>query len=132
MLGMLFILFRKYRDQKSSLIKAFYRDGVSYFACLSAAALTNIVLNVASVNSPGSTCILVRSLSYKCILGQPEAVLHAILSTRMLLHLRSVANGQANGVPGSNDEKWGAVYNTAGREYSIGHGRSDISTMRFA
>ncbi|KAJ2915172.1 hypothetical protein MD484_g5225, partial [Candolleomyces efflorescens] len=45
MLGMMFIMFRKYKAYRSSLITAFLRDGIGYFVCLSALATANIVLN---------------------------------------------------------------------------------------
>jgi hypothetical protein len=35
MVGMLFIMYRKYKAHRSSLIKAFYRDGIGYFVVLS-------------------------------------------------------------------------------------------------
>ena len=39
MLGMLFIMYRKYEAYRSSLVKAFYRDGIGYFVCLSGEGL---------------------------------------------------------------------------------------------
>jgi hypothetical protein len=35
MLGMLYIIFRKYKTHSSSLLTAFSRDGAGYFLCLS-------------------------------------------------------------------------------------------------
>ncbi|RXW13660.1 hypothetical protein EST38_g12195 [Candolleomyces aberdarensis] len=58
MLGMLFIMFRQYNALRSSLIKTFYRDGIGYFVCLSALALTNLVLNFAPGISSGYRFIL--------------------------------------------------------------------------
>jgi hypothetical protein len=37
---MLFIMYRKYKAHRSSLIKAFYRDGIGYFVVLSGRFLT--------------------------------------------------------------------------------------------
>ncbi|KAJ2912883.1 hypothetical protein MD484_g7543, partial [Candolleomyces efflorescens] len=47
MLGMLFIMYQKYQAHRSSLINAFYRDGIGFFMGLSVLALTNVVLNFA-------------------------------------------------------------------------------------
>lgn len=35
MLGMLFVMYRRYRAYRSSLINTFYRDGIGYFVLLS-------------------------------------------------------------------------------------------------
>jgi hypothetical protein len=66
------------------------------------------------------------------MLFRPEAVLHAVLSTRMLLHLRSIGSHDSDGVHGGSDKAWGAAYNSVGREDSMGNGPSQISTIRFA
>ena len=56
--------------------------------------------------------------------------MHVVLSTRMLLHLRSIANRDFDGELGG--KAWGAAYNSVGREYSTGNGPSQVSTIRFA
>ncbi|KAJ2912882.1 hypothetical protein MD484_g7542, partial [Candolleomyces efflorescens] len=85
MLAMLYIMFRKYRDLKtSSLVAIIYRDGLVYFLCLSALACANVGVILGTKEAP-----------LKLLLVQPEAFIHAILSTRMLLHLRSWSERQA-------------------------------------
>jgi hypothetical protein len=44
MLGMVVIMYRKYKTHRSSLIKAFYRDGIGYFFFLSGKCRTHIVI----------------------------------------------------------------------------------------
>ncbi|RXW25116.1 hypothetical protein EST38_g734 [Candolleomyces aberdarensis] len=57
MLGMLFIMYRKYEAYRSSLVKTFYRDGIGYFVLLSALALTNVIINFA----PGVRLIFIST-----------------------------------------------------------------------
>ncbi|RXW23630.1 hypothetical protein EST38_g2234 [Candolleomyces aberdarensis] len=77
---MMYIAFRKHRNFNSTLLSVFYRDGIFYFICLSALASANIVVNLAAPEG-----------GFKFLLVQTEIDLHVILSTRMLLHLRSWA-----------------------------------------
>ncbi|KAF6764249.1 hypothetical protein DFP72DRAFT_871262 [Ephemerocybe angulata] len=60
----------------TGIIKVFYRDGVWYFVCLSALATTNIFIT------------FFASEEYRFLFTQAEIDVHAILATRMLLHLR--------------------------------------------
>ncbi|KAJ2912876.1 hypothetical protein MD484_g7529, partial [Candolleomyces efflorescens] len=91
MAGMLYIIYRKYKTHKSTLLTAFSRDGAGYFLCLSATA--NLIISF--VSQP----------SNKYILAQPEAILHAILSTRLVLHLRSIAE---------HERQWGVALQRSG------------------
>ncbi|KAF5325646.1 hypothetical protein D9611_000314 [Ephemerocybe angulata] len=96
MLIMVFIAYRKHRGFNSALLQAFYRDGVVYFICLSALASANIGVSFAA------------SSGYKYLFTQLEIDAHAILATRMLLHLRDVANRDtvavmSSGLSSSND-----------------------------
>ncbi|KAF5310337.1 hypothetical protein D9611_012060 [Ephemerocybe angulata] len=77
---MMYIAFRKHRNINNALITIFYRDGIFYFICLSALATANIIVNLAAPSS-----------GMKFLLVQSEVNIHVILSTRMLLHLRSWA-----------------------------------------
>ncbi|KAJ2932973.1 hypothetical protein H1R20_g4110, partial [Candolleomyces eurysporus] len=53
MLSMLYIMFRKYRDLRtSSLISIIYRDGLVYFVCLSALACANVGVILGTKNAP--------------------------------------------------------------------------------
>ncbi|KAF6751014.1 hypothetical protein DFP72DRAFT_1138541 [Ephemerocybe angulata] len=81
MVIMIYMAFRKHRGLNlSPLLATFYRDGVFYFVCLSILASVNISINFAI--PPG----------YQFLFTQLEVELHAILSTRMLLHLREIAS----------------------------------------
>ncbi|RXW22049.1 hypothetical protein EST38_g3819 [Candolleomyces aberdarensis] len=99
MITMLYIQFRKYGNLNSALMKIFYQDGVFYFMCLSAIAIANLIVNVVSgvcENTLSPVPIFTDWIArmkpeYRFLLAQPEANLHAILSTRMLMHLRKYA-----------------------------------------
>lgn len=80
MLVMMYTAFLKHKKNKSCLFKIFWRDGVVYFILLSILASVNIVVNFTA------------SGHYTFLFVQPEVFLHVILSTRMLLHLRSWAS----------------------------------------
>ncbi|KAF6745477.1 hypothetical protein DFP72DRAFT_925829 [Ephemerocybe angulata] len=80
MLSMVYIAVRKHRNLNSGLIIVFYQDGIFYFICLSALATANIIVNLAA-----------PSAGMKFLLVQAEVNIQVILSTRMLLHLRSWA-----------------------------------------
>ncbi|KAF6745960.1 hypothetical protein DFP72DRAFT_923709 [Ephemerocybe angulata] len=114
---MMYIAFRKHRNINNALITIFYRDGIFYFICLSALATANIIVNLAAPSS-----------GMKFLLVQSEVNIHVILSTRMLLHLRSWAE----------KDHWagrGSVTGTmAAFEYSTRLGGRDlrnISAMQF-
>ncbi|KAF6751507.1 hypothetical protein DFP72DRAFT_907280 [Ephemerocybe angulata] len=80
---MVYIGTQKYRTMhlnESSLLRVFYRDSVSYFMLLSLLAAVNIAVCFST------------SVSYGTLIAQPQAVIHGILSTRMLLHLREWAD----------------------------------------
>lgn len=80
MLLMVAFLFRKHWGFDSKLLTAFYSDGISYFVCLAVLISVNVAVN------------WVAQKSYKFILILFEMDAHAILSTRMLLHIRKVAD----------------------------------------
>ncbi|KAF6745039.1 hypothetical protein DFP72DRAFT_59761 [Ephemerocybe angulata] len=80
MLLMVALLFRKHWGFDSKLLTAFYSDGISYFVCLAVLISANVAVN------------WVAQESYKYILILFEMDAHAILSTRMLLHIRKVAD----------------------------------------
>ncbi|KAF6751017.1 hypothetical protein DFP72DRAFT_851263 [Ephemerocybe angulata] len=85
MVIMVYIAHRKYRRLNSNLLKLFYRDGILYFLCLSGLATANIVAS------------FVASASYKFLLLETQVLLHSVLSTRMLLHLRKWAEHDIKG-----------------------------------
>ncbi|KAJ2912880.1 hypothetical protein MD484_g7530, partial [Candolleomyces efflorescens] len=122
MFTMLIILFLKYKSVNSSLVGVFFRDGAFYFVCLGAIATANLIVNVASAPA------------YKFLLSQPEANLHAILSTRMLLHLRSSLEREQNGGRSTfTRDAWTSVYDVSGSGiYPIKRKRARRSSpMRF-
>ncbi|KAF6764156.1 hypothetical protein DFP72DRAFT_415314 [Ephemerocybe angulata] len=80
MLFMVVLLFRKHWGFDSKLLTAFYSDGISYFLCLAVLISANVAVN------------WVARDAYKNILILYEMDAHAILSTRMLLHIRKVAD----------------------------------------
>lgn len=69
----------KYRNFHSTLCTLFYRDGMVYFLCLSRLASTNIALTF--LGPP----------ALRFLLLEPQILAHAMLSTRLLLHLRKWA-----------------------------------------
>ncbi|KAF6748920.1 hypothetical protein DFP72DRAFT_914971 [Ephemerocybe angulata] len=75
---MVYIALRKHQQSgfSNGLLTLFYRDSVVYFLFMSLFAILNIVV-----------CFRAPE-HYSSIIVQPQAVLHAILSTHMLLHLR--------------------------------------------
>ncbi|KAH6901457.1 hypothetical protein BKA70DRAFT_689281 [Coprinopsis sp. MPI-PUGE-AT-0042] len=64
------------------LVRIFYADGVFYFAVITAISTANILV---SIHAPRH---------YHLILVIPQTVVHGILATRMILHLREVARVQ--------------------------------------
>lgn len=76
MLIMAYLAHRRHRGLKSEILSVFYRDGVTYFICLSAMTSVNVFVNFAA---PTDFQFLFLGL---------EVALHGILSTRMILHLR--------------------------------------------
>lgn len=79
----LWICFIRYRAMQSPLLAFFYRDGLGYFWILSLVSAGNIIAHSAA--PPG----------YTYILAIPQCMLHGILSTRMMLHLRKAGSGAA-------------------------------------
>ncbi|TFK26930.1 hypothetical protein FA15DRAFT_666878 [Coprinopsis marcescibilis] len=73
---MCFVGFQKFRHNKSDLFTILFRDGLIYFAALTGIAIGNIIV------------ILGAPKPYTLLLVELQAVLHTILSTRMVLHIR--------------------------------------------
>ncbi|KAF6758676.1 hypothetical protein DFP72DRAFT_178861 [Ephemerocybe angulata] len=73
---------------KSPLVANFYKDGLLYYASVSAMSTGNII------------CNLVAPLGYTYLLACTQMVVHSILTARMVLHVRKI---------GSND-----IYDTKG------------------
>ncbi|KAF5314673.1 hypothetical protein D9611_007239 [Ephemerocybe angulata] len=83
-----YLAHQKHRGLKSELLNVFYRDGISYFICLSAliAVMTsvNVFINFAAP----------KDLQFLFL--EMEIALHGILSTRMILHLRKAEHSRAS------------------------------------
>jgi len=69
-----------YRQKKSSLIKTIYRDGVLNYVYLCVLSICNVVV------------LLTAPHGYSTLLSALQRVLHSVLSSRVLLHLREAAN----------------------------------------
>ncbi|KAF6751518.1 hypothetical protein DFP72DRAFT_907324 [Ephemerocybe angulata] len=82
MVLMIYIAFSKHGRVDSGLVRVFYRDGVFYFIVLSALAIANIHIN------------FLASEWHRYLITQLEVDFHAILATRMLLHLRRYAESE--------------------------------------
>ncbi|KAF5324885.1 hypothetical protein D9611_004108 [Ephemerocybe angulata] len=99
----------KHKSTNSPLVGTFSRDGLYYFALISAMSAGNII------------CNLVAPAGYIYLLVIPQMVLHSTLSTRMVLHIRNVGNG---------------VYNTKGevalQEVNTREGPMTLHSMQFA
>ncbi|KAF5325644.1 hypothetical protein D9611_000316 [Ephemerocybe angulata] len=111
MLIMVSIAYRKHRGFNSALLQVFYRDGVFYFICLSALASANIGVSFAA------------STGYEYLFTQLEIDAHAILSTRMLLHLRDIA--------GRDDTFTGSGLSSFNDRLPMNSNRVPSSPMRF-
>ncbi|TEB31400.1 hypothetical protein FA13DRAFT_365354 [Coprinellus micaceus] len=85
----LWIIFAKYQRSKSRLVTLFSRDGLVYFALLTATSAGNIICNLAA--PPG----------YSYLLVTPQRALHSILATRMVLHIRGVHGKTTHETSGS-------------------------------
>lgn len=83
---MMFLVVRKHRDLNSTLLTTFYRDGIFYFVVFTVLSTVNIIISFAATGT------------YKGLLVEFSIDLHSILSTRMLLHLRSVVTSDEDEV----------------------------------
>ncbi|THH18065.1 hypothetical protein EW146_g2864 [Bondarzewia mesenterica] len=104
----------QYRQSNSPLIISLYRDGIMYYIYL-------FVLSVINV-----TVLLTAPREYANLLSLLQRVLHSVLSSRILLHLRQAANQSIVYVSGMPDSlpTVGQVSNIA-----FGAGRSGTRTM---
>jgi len=78
--------------KNSPLIAVLYRDGVVFFFCLFAISISNFLLAILS------------SPIYEFLLPEVQRILHSVLTSRIILHLREVSVceiGTVNGVKSS-------------------------------
>ncbi|KAH6906605.1 hypothetical protein BKA70DRAFT_1563459 [Coprinopsis sp. MPI-PUGE-AT-0042] len=62
-----------------TLIKIIYRDGATYFVCIATISLANAFIT------------FFPPIQYRLLLASGQAMVHNVLATRMILHLREVA-----------------------------------------
>lgn len=75
----LWVCVTRYKTSRNPLVALFYKDGLGYFIMIALISVGNIL------------CHFVAPRSYVYLFAIPQAVLHGILTTRMVLHLRKVA-----------------------------------------
>ncbi|KAH6906612.1 hypothetical protein BKA70DRAFT_1286412 [Coprinopsis sp. MPI-PUGE-AT-0042] len=85
----------------STLIKIFHRDGAVYFFCISTISLANAFL------------ALFAPLQYRYLLSGAQGVVHSVLATRMILHLREIAQDTmvhltSNSLKPERQDEWGS------------------------
>lgn len=91
-LGMtLWLCLTKYRASDSSLVSSLYRDGLWYFVVLSLSSVANII------------CYARAPAGLASLFVSPQTMLHGVISTRMVLHLRKTAARQSIAGRTSND-----------------------------
>ncbi|RXW15898.1 hypothetical protein EST38_g9951 [Candolleomyces aberdarensis] len=95
-LVMLYIGFMKHRHTRSPLVKIFYRDGFVFFLFLTASSVVNIAM-LASLPPANRTLFAI-----------PQRVIHSMLASRMILHLRQESYTQEHGH--SFDERTKAIH----------------------
>ncbi|KAJ3539582.1 hypothetical protein NMY22_g4673 [Coprinellus aureogranulatus] len=72
------LLFYRFWGSTSHLVASFYRDGAVYFVTITSVAIGSIICNV--VAPPG----------YAYLLLHPQLVLHSVIITRMVFHMRGI------------------------------------------
>ncbi|TFK26977.1 hypothetical protein FA15DRAFT_754662 [Coprinopsis marcescibilis] len=77
--------YKRFRDNGSTLVTIFFRDGIYYFFCLATIAVANVVVNSIASRSP-------TAQAFNLMLGELQGVFHAILSVRLVLHMRKTAD----------------------------------------
>ncbi|TFK23863.1 hypothetical protein FA15DRAFT_705054 [Coprinopsis marcescibilis] len=82
---MCWFAFRKFRDCGSGLYALFIRDGIVYFVLLTAMAIINTLMS------------LLAPLGLNLAFASIQSTTAFILSTRMILHLREVSEGELEG-----------------------------------
>jgi len=76
--------FSHWRENRSPLVKALFEDGLSYFLYLFAISLANAIVLIAA------------PIDYANLLLELQRVLHAMLTARVLLHIRNAMFYNAN------------------------------------
>ncbi|KAF6751031.1 hypothetical protein DFP72DRAFT_909101 [Ephemerocybe angulata] len=100
MIIMIFLALRKHRGLDSKLLQIFYRDGIFYFISLSGLTSVNIFMSFAAPEG------------FQFMFSQFGIVVHSILSTCMLLHLRAADSSRL--------AEMDPLATYASREYDVG------------
>ncbi|KAK7687653.1 hypothetical protein QCA50_008868 [Cerrena zonata] len=90
------------RYQKTSLIKVIYRDGIMNYFYLCILSICNVVV------------LLTAPRGYTTLLSALQRVMHSILSTRVLLHMREAA-ANPNGFTSQQVSTFGAAPSSQAR-----------------
>ncbi|TDL18904.1 hypothetical protein BD410DRAFT_830633 [Rickenella mellea] len=69
----------QWREHQSPLIKTLVKDGIFYFLCLF------------TISSANAVVLISATVEYSAILLWPQRVLHALLASRIMLHIRDTA-----------------------------------------
>ncbi|KAJ7721867.1 hypothetical protein B0H16DRAFT_1473617 [Mycena metata] len=80
----LWIWFKTFRHTPNALVSTLYRDGLTYYVFLCLGSVANFVI------------ILLAPEELRLLLNTPFRVLHAVLSTRVVLHLRETEHNERN------------------------------------
>ncbi|KAH6916239.1 hypothetical protein BKA70DRAFT_1255100 [Coprinopsis sp. MPI-PUGE-AT-0042] len=70
---------RYWQSRESRLVVLFYRDSMQYFVVLAAMSITNLA------------ALLTLPPGFKFVVAHPQAMMHSVLATRMVLHLKGEA-----------------------------------------
>ncbi|KAJ3532997.1 hypothetical protein NMY22_g7520 [Coprinellus aureogranulatus] len=111
------ILLLKYKRSRSRLVTIFYRDGLIYFLIITALSVGNII------------CNFVAPQGYSYLLAHPQLVLHSIMSTRMVLHMRKVNESPGTDIP-LTDMKFAERVNAQVETSTDGVGASTMTTTQ--
>ncbi|EFI28298.1 hypothetical protein CC1G_13827 [Coprinopsis cinerea okayama7 len=100
-------------SRESHLIKVLYRDGAFYFITIAVMSIAN---GIFSIGAPAR---------YRFLLAVPQAVMHNILATRMILHLRETARSEMGFSSDVVNHSYG-FHATISRRKSGDNGRSTL------
>ncbi|KAJ7167838.1 hypothetical protein C8R46DRAFT_1191865 [Mycena filopes] len=85
---------KTYRHQNNALVSTLYGDGVTYYVLLFLGSATNLAM------------ILTAPDEIRLLLNTPLRVLHSLLSTRVLLHLRETERQQQAEIKAGQKSGW--------------------------
>ncbi|KAJ3510095.1 hypothetical protein NMY22_g16078 [Coprinellus aureogranulatus] len=93
----LWLLFYRFWGSTSHLVASFYRDGAVYFVTITSVAIGSIICNVVAPVCTNSVMVgrskvltLRPQPGYAYLLLHPQLVLHSVIITRMVFHMRGI------------------------------------------